>query len=334
MPMKCVYGFLILTLVVGLVAWPAAGQDSGKAKAESPKAADTAKTTEKPAETPKQDTAAKPAETKKADTAKTDAAKTDTATAADSDTPAVPTVTCKVKSAEGSVEWRPNETAEWQILDAGDSVPLGADICTGFRAKCLLEFADESSVVEVQPMTILRIGEFEKKGKKVRTRVYLMQGSTRTVVEKSRFESDFAIVTPEVTLAVRGTKVIDCRQFSDKGPIIRLSQAGAIKVTNNRNRRSRNLRPRDMVKRGLAQSIRNVTFGSKIKIFDKKGGITKNEQFSIMNRPQMHMGTPNRNAPNGKNKVGGGNAQKRSRIIADLRRSLLIVPIIHEWECE
>ena len=327
--MKCLCGFLTLTLVLGLVARPAVAQDSGKTeiskavKAVSPKATAPAPAGAKPAATPKP-VAAQPAE----------AAKAAPAPAADPAPKTPATVTCKVKSAEGSVEWRPNETTEWQPLETGDSVPLGADICTGFRAKCLLVFADESSVVEVQPMTILRIGEFEKKGKKVRTRVYLMQGSTRTVVEKSRFESDFAIVTPEVTLAVRGTKVIDCRQFSDKGPIIRLSKSGAIRVTNNRNKRSRDLRPKDMVKRGLAQSIRNVTFGSKIRVFDRKGGVTKNEQFSIMSRPQMYTGTPNRNAPNGKNKIGGGNPQRKSKNNADTRRASLIAPIIHEWQVD
>lgn len=344
--MKWTCGLLVILLavlaqplVLAAQEQPAAKTDDAATKpaADATAPAKTDATTPATGETKKADETPPPAKTGDTPAPTQEQPKTDTATktaAAPADKPAEPVITCTVKSASGSVEWRPSGDAAWQPLKAGDSLPLGADVCTGFRAKCMLVFVDESSAVEVQPMTVLRIGEFERKDNKVRTRLYVQRGTTKTIVEKSRFESDFAIVTPEVTLAVRGTKVIRCRQSSDMGFRISLSQSGAINVTNHLNNRSRNLRPNDTVHTGLAMAIQNVNFGSRIQTFDTHGGLTKNEQFSILSRPGAFFGTPNQNAPNGSNSPLGNPRQ----LNIERHNPNLIGPvddgIIHEWECE
>ena len=355
MKRTCVFLVILLAvsvqpLVLSAQEQPAAKADDAAAKpaADSPAPANTDAAAPAAGETKKADeTPAATTEQPKADaTAKTDAAatapaKADATTApaktdatATADPPAEPVIACTVKSVSGSVEWRPSGDAAWQALKAGDSLSLGADICTGFRAKCMLLFMDESSAVEVQPMTILRIGEFERSGNKVRTRLYVQRGTTKTIVEKSRFESDFAIVTPEVTLAVRGTKVIRCSQSSDMGFKIHLSQSGAINVTGHQNQRSRNLRPNDNVQSGLLMAIQNVNFGSRVSAFDTHGGLTQHEQFSLLNRPGAFFGTPNQNAPNGNNTPLGNPRQQNIDNQNPNGGCSSGDSIIHEWEYE
>lgn len=336
--MRTLFGFLIPALALCFAAGLCVAQDKAPAadtkpadeKTDQPAKTDTAKDDARTTTTTDTKAADTKADDAKSDTAKTETAKDTTTTAAAGDTATEPPpVTCTVKSVSGTVEWRPNKDAEWEGVKEGQDVPLGADVCTGFRAKCMLVFVDESSAVELQPLTIMRIGEFQREGNKVRTRIYVMQGAARTIVEKSRFESDFAIVTPEVTLAVRGTKVIELKQHSDTGPKISLSQSGRITVTDNKTKRSKDLKPKDTVKRGLASAIQNVKFGSTVPVFDMHGGLTRNEQFSVMSKSFTTMGTPNQNAPNGGNPPGGGNPRRTGQSNEEHETI-----IIHEWECE
>ncbi len=344
--MKWICGLLVMALAISAQPLVLAAQEPPAAKTDGP-AAEPPKTDAKPAETtppatteppktepakadaPKTETPA--AETPKADTTKSDATAKADAKPADQ----TPPVACTVKSATGTVQWRLSDKEPWQPIKVGQDLVLGTDICTGFRATCLLMFKDESSAVKVQPMTVLRIGEFEQNGNKVRTRLYVQRGTTETIVEKSRFESDFAIVTSEVTLAVTGTKVIRFRQSHDMGFTVNLSQSGGINLTQHNNQRSRDLRPNDTVGSGLGLAIQNVNFGSRVPVFDMHGGLTQHEQFTLLNRPGMFFGPPNLNAPNG----GAGplgnprqqNIQQNNPFVQQYQQEQ---GIIHEWECE
>jgi hypothetical protein len=124
------------------------------------------------------------------------------------DKPAAPkadkaTMVAVVKAVKGTVETRAGKDQPWTPVKVGMQLPAGADIRTGFRARCVLDMTD--SLVQVDPLTVVRIGELRKDGETVRTRLYMMQGNTQAVVEKGKIESDFAIVTPSATLSVRGS---------------------------------------------------------------------------------------------------------------------------------
>ncbi|GAG12248.1 unnamed protein product, partial [marine sediment metagenome] len=86
------------------------------------------------------------------------------------------------------------------------------------------------SLVQIDPLTVMRIGELRKEGKKVRTRLYMKHGNTQAVVEKGKIESDFAIVTPSATLSVRGTKGIKAGFFPVLGGSYGLAGPGLIAV--------------------------------------------------------------------------------------------------------
>lgn len=249
---------------------------------------------------------------------------------------APPAVTCTAKEVSNTVEWRTNREAAWQALKAGDQITVGSDIRTGFRAKCLLEFLDQSSVMEVQPLTLLRVGEFVKEGDKVRTRLYLKQGSTRAVVEKGRFQSDFAIVTPEVTMAVRGTRIIEFTQHSDFGPSVHLTGRGLLGVFSNFNGQHRDINPGESTEflslllpgsggdghyLALAQAIESAEFNHWIRFFDLHGGLTDNEQFAFLHNPSASSGQP---SLTGFGSSGGGGNDPRLALFTQLGNQSLL----------
>jgi len=115
------------------------------------------------------------------------------------------TMVAVVREIKGTVETRPAKGQPWTPVKVGMRLPEGADIRTGFRARCILDMTD--SLVQVDPLTVIRIGELRKEGNKVRTRLFMMQGNTQAVIERGKIESDFAIVTPSATLSVKGSGI-------------------------------------------------------------------------------------------------------------------------------
>ena len=144
------------------------------------------------------------------------------------DAPAPDTVVATVKVLEGTVEWRPDPQAPWQAVKVGQELSQGADIRTGFRARCILDMG--GSLVQLEAMTVMRVAELKRQEDKVRTRLYLKQGRTQSIVEKGGTKNDFAIVTPSATLSVRGTQGINCSFWKDVGSIIGLTGPGSISV--------------------------------------------------------------------------------------------------------
>jgi len=329
--MRSLLGLVALVLALSWQPALATAQEGGASDASAAGDAST-----KADDTPKADETAKD-DAEKADEAKAAPVGDGKEPAEPADKPAEPpAMTCTAKEVSGTVEWRPSKDAAWQPLKDGDQLPLGADICTGFRAKCTLVFADEAGVVEIQPLTTIRIGEFERKGDKVRTRLYLMQGSTQSAVEKSRFQSDFAIVTPEITMAVRGTQGIGVTQHWDRGPFVSLGIRGLIVVYDNRNGRVQYVVPKSFVTRGLNTPIQNLRSGSIVPVFDVHGGLTISEVVSLLSGPHGFVGPGSQHGPNARNLPGGGNPRLAQIIkhLSDTNTCGTEEIIVHEWEVE
>ena len=138
------------------------------------------------------------------------------------------TLVAVVKAVKGTVETRSAKGKPWMPVKAGMTLAEGADIRTGFRARCVLDMTD--SLVQIDPLTVMRIGQLRTEGKKVRTRLYMKHGNTQAVVEKGKIESDFAIVTPSATLSVRGTEGIKAGFFPVLGGSYGLAGPGLIAV--------------------------------------------------------------------------------------------------------
>jgi hypothetical protein len=135
-----------------------------------------------------------------------------------------------VKEVDGTVETRPSVGEKWVPVKVGMKLVQGADLRTGFRARCVLDMVD--SLVQVDPLTVVRIGELSRREGTVRTRLILKQGNTAAIVEKERIESDFAIVTPSATLSVRGTENAWAGFFPDTGGAYGLGGPGLVGVQN------------------------------------------------------------------------------------------------------
>lgn len=147
----------------------------------------------------------------------------------------------RVQTVVGTVEMRPAKGEPWQPVKAGMVLPPGADLRTGFRARCILDMTD--SLVQIDPLSVVRIAQLEQKGNEVRTRLHLKQGNAQAIVEKGHIESDFAILTPSATLSVRGTRGIKCRFFKDEGGTYGLVDAGLIAVIDGQTGRETGCRP-------------------------------------------------------------------------------------------
>jgi len=134
------------------------------------------------------------------------------------------------KKVEGTVETRPAVGEPWGPVKVGMKLAEGADLRTGFRALCLLDMVD--SLVQVDPLTVVRIGELARRDGTIRTRLILKHGNTAAIIEKERIESDFRIVTPSATLSVRGTKDAWVGFFPDTGGSYGLGGTGLVGVRN------------------------------------------------------------------------------------------------------
>ena len=137
-------------------------------------------------------------------------------------------LTAVAKEVTGTVETRPAVGKPWVPVKVGMKLAEGADLRTGFRARCILDMVD--SLVQIAPLTVVRIGELTRKDGKVRTRLIMKHGNAAAIVEKQRIESDFAIVTPSATLSVRGTDNAWVIYFPDTGGTYGLLGPGLVGV--------------------------------------------------------------------------------------------------------
>lgn len=158
-----------------------------------------------------------------------EAAEVPPAPAVKPEAPAGDALLATVKVVEGNVESRAAVGQPWAAVRVGQALAEGTDLRTGFRARCVLDMTD--SLAQVGPLSVLRILEVHKQGETVRTRLLLKQGNVQADVEKGRIRSDFAIVTPSDTLAVRGTRGIQVGFFQAFGGHFALVRSGLAGVT-------------------------------------------------------------------------------------------------------
>ena len=146
-------------------------------------------------------------------------------------TPAAPVekVAATVKLVEGTVETRPAVGQPWTAVKVGQSLAEGADLRTGFRARCIVDLTE--STIQVDALTVVRIGVLEKQGNTVKTRIIMKHGSTQANVEKERVKSDFAIVMPWATCSVRGTEGIMVKTYPNLPFQFALLTNGLIEIT-------------------------------------------------------------------------------------------------------
>ncbi|MGB2801035.1 MAG: hypothetical protein WBD52_01790 [Phycisphaerae bacterium] len=144
--------------------------------------------------------------------------------------PAPEKVPVTAKIVEGTVETRPAVGQPWVPVQVGHQLAEGADLRTGFRARCVLDMVD--SLVQVEALSVVRLGELKREGGAIRTRLYLKQGNTQSIVEKENIESDFSIVTPSATLSVQGTFRVLAGNFQDTQSHFGLTDQGALGAQN------------------------------------------------------------------------------------------------------
>jgi len=109
-----------------------------------------------------------------------------------------------VIASEGRAEWKAAAATTWRRAAVNDLLDAGAEIRTGLRSTLTLRvgknatlLVDRSSRVELPLMV--------QDGAVLRTRAAVYRGRCDVKVEEVGITSDFAVLTPSATLAVRGT---------------------------------------------------------------------------------------------------------------------------------
>ncbi len=111
----------------------------------------------------------------------------------------------RVLETDGRVEIRTAPEEDWQDLEAGTVVPIGATISTGFDAGALIEVGPEA-LLEVDALTRLTLEELIEEEGLVESDLHLSVGSVRGDVDPVEdVQTEFELSSPVATAAVRGT---------------------------------------------------------------------------------------------------------------------------------
>ena len=117
--------------------------------------------------------------------------------------PALAQTDATVRSVSGKVEIQP-AGGGWIPLAAGDRIAQGSTISTGFRSTAVLEVG--SAVLEVKPLTRMRLDELIEREGVVKTELFLRVGRVKADVrQREGLQQDFRLSSPVSTAAVRGT---------------------------------------------------------------------------------------------------------------------------------
>jgi hypothetical protein len=109
----------------------------------------------------------------------------------------------KVRSFTGKVEILSARQA-WVPVKTGMSLSMGTTISTGFNSTAVLELG--SSVLQVKPLTRLRLNELVAREGTVKTDLFLQVGKISAQVKSAEgLTQDFKVKSPVSTAAVRGT---------------------------------------------------------------------------------------------------------------------------------
>jgi hypothetical protein len=108
-----------------------------------------------------------------------------------------------VKEVKGKVEVQPG-SAGWRTATVGMRLNKGTAISTGFNASAVLDV--EGAVLQVKPLTRMRIDELVKREGTVSTGLYLKVGKVKADIKTSEdLKHDFTLRSSVSTAAVRGT---------------------------------------------------------------------------------------------------------------------------------
>lgn len=105
---------------------------------------------------------------------------------------------------EGKVRWRPGEKADWKDAAVNDLVSAGAEIRTGLKGRAALRVGKNATVL-VDAGTTFQLPTIVQEGQVLRTMATVKSGRVDFKVDQVGFANDFKVLTPQTTLAVRGT---------------------------------------------------------------------------------------------------------------------------------
>jgi len=134
-----------------------------------------------------------------------------------------------VVSVAGTVEVKPPGEEAWRPAQVDMKLGEGTSISTGVRSKVGLDF-DGHAVVTISRPSIVVVTRFLMKQGQVQTLLQLKVGSMKAGVLKERIASDFKVVTPAVTLSVRGTEIAEIT-YSEMGTKVCMGSEGLLDMT-------------------------------------------------------------------------------------------------------
>jgi hypothetical protein len=95
----------------------------------------------------------------------------------------------------------------WTGASVGMTISRGTTISTGFGSRALLDLGN--AVLDVQPLTRLRLEELIEKEGTIQTDLFLRVGKVKAEVKSvSGLQQDFKLRSPVSTAAVRGTEFV------------------------------------------------------------------------------------------------------------------------------
>jgi hypothetical protein len=104
-----------------------------------------------------------------------------------------------------SVRYRYNDTEAWKLAKIGDKLKEGVRFQIGFYSAVTLLVGDGQELTFSNPGSFV-VNEAYNDGKTDYTRISMKEGKVTFDVKKVRFANDVVITTPDMTLAITGTK--------------------------------------------------------------------------------------------------------------------------------
>ncbi len=105
---------------------------------------------------------------------------------------------------QGKVRWRTSESSPWTEAKVNDLLDAGAEIRTGLKSRSTLRVGKNATIL-VDAGTTFQLPEMVQDGQTLRTLATVKSGRADFKVDHVGFSNDFNVVTPQTTLAVRGT---------------------------------------------------------------------------------------------------------------------------------
>ncbi len=137
-----------------------------------------------------------------------------------------------VQAVSGRVEVMP-PGGSWVAAAPGMKLSLGATVSTSFQSEATLVLG--ASLLQVRPLTRMRVDQLAQQGNTVSTELYLRVGRVRAEVKGAEgLRQDFKVRSPISTAAVRGTT------FDYDGVNTNVDN-GVVNLSNNQSGQSTNL---------------------------------------------------------------------------------------------